>query len=114
MKIRKWDLVEITEWKDKRTRWEVLKVNKKLNKVIVKDVHVVTRHMKKQGTQAWQIIKFEKAIDASNVALVCPITNKITKVWFTTIEEKWKMKKFRFSKKAVSEGNKEARDCIIK
>jgi large subunit ribosomal protein L24 len=46
----------------------------------VKDVNIVTRHMKKQGTTPGQIVKFEKAIDASNVCLVCPMTDKITKI----------------------------------
>jgi large subunit ribosomal protein L24 len=45
----------------------------------------------------------EKAIDASNVMLVCPFTNKPTRVGFVKIEEKGKIKKFRFSKKAVKE-----------
>lgn len=114
MKIRAWDTVEVTEWKNRNTRGEVLKVLPETNKVIVKDVNIVTRHMKKQGTTPGQIVKFEKAIDASNVSLVCPITDKITKIGFVTIEDKWVTKKFRYSKKAVSEQGKEAKDCIIK
>jgi len=45
----------------------------------------------------------EKAIDASNVMLVCPFTSKPTRVGFVKIEEKGKSKKFRFSKMAVKE-----------
>jgi len=51
-------------------------------------VNIVTRHVKKQGTTAGQIVKFEKAIDASNVMLVCPFTDKPTRVGFVMIEEK--------------------------
>jgi large subunit ribosomal protein L24 len=56
----------------------------------------------------------EKAIDASNVMLVCPFTNKPTRVGFVTIEEKGKSKKFRFSKVAVKENKGDAKKFIIK
>jgi len=115
MKIRTWDKVVVTSWKDKWKRSEVLKVIKNKNAVIVKDVNVVTRHIKKMGTNPGQIVKFEKAIDASNVMLICPFTDKPTRVGFVFIEEKGKKKKFRFSKVAVkSWAKKDAKDAIIK
>jgi large subunit ribosomal protein L24 len=46
--------------------------------------------------------------------LVCPFTDKPTRVGFVKIEEKWKTKKFRFSKKALKEKGWEAKDFIIK
>ena len=110
MKIRAWDTVEVLQWKDKKKRWEVLKVLKSENKVIVKDVNIVTRHVKKQGTNPGQIVKFEKAVDASNVALVCPITDKATKIGFVEVWEK----KMRYSKKAVVEQRKAPSDCVVK
>ncbi len=110
MKIRTWDTVEVTEWKDKGKRGEVLKVLVTENKVIVKDVNIVTRHMKKQGTNPGQIVKFEKAVDASNVALICPMTDKITKIGFVEVWEK----KMRYSKKAVAEQGKNPSDCVVK
>jgi large subunit ribosomal protein L24 len=45
----------------------------------------------------------EKSIDVSNVMLVCPFTEKPTRIGFVTIEEKGKKKKFRFSKTAVKD-----------
>ena len=47
MKIRTWDKVEVLSWKDKKTRAEVVKVLKEKNKVVVKGVNIVTRHVKK-------------------------------------------------------------------
>ena len=88
--------------KDRGQKQEVLKAFPESNKVLVKDINVVTRHIKKQGTQAGQIIKMEKAIDASNVMLVCPFTEKPTRVGYVMITEKGKNKKFRYSKKAVA------------
>ena len=114
MKIRKWDNVQVMSWKDKGVKWEILKVFTDNNKIIVKWVNIVTRHMKKSWTKAGQIIKIEKAIDASNVMLICPYTNKPTRLGFVKIEEKGNVKKFRFSKVAVKELWKDAKDMIIK
>ncbi len=81
---------------------------------MVEGVNVVTRHIKKQGTQAGQIVKMEKAIDVSNVMLECPITQKPTRIGYVMVTEKWNTKKFRYSKKAVKENKKAPQDCIIK
>lgn len=116
MKIRTWDKVQVMSGKDK-DRGQISTVLKSFpdtNKVIVKDINVVTRHLKRQGTNPGQIIKMEKAIDASNVMLICPFTEKPTRVGFVKIEEKWVTKKFRFSKKALQEKGGEAKKYIIK
>lgn len=116
MKIRTWDKVQVISGKEK-DKWVISNVVKAFpdtNKIIVKDVNVVTRHMKKYGTNPGQIVKMEKAIDASNVMLICPFTEKPTRVWFVKIEEKGKTKKIRFSKKALSEKWWEAKKYIIK
>jgi hypothetical protein len=66
----------------------VLKAFPDQNKVLVKDINVVTRHIKRQGTNPGQIVKMEKPIDVSNVMLICPFTEKPTRVGFVKIEEK--------------------------
>ena len=103
-------------WKerDKGQITEVLKAFPDNNRVIVKGVNIVKKHIKKQGTTPGQIIEIEKPIDASNVMLVCPFTNKPTRVGFVIVEEKWKQKKFRFSKTALKEKKGKASDYIIK
>lgn len=101
MKIRKWDKVKVLAWKE-NDRWveaEVLKVFKDKNKVLVKWVNIVTKHLKKMWTNPWQIVKMEKPIDVSNVMLVCPFTNKPTRVWYVLVDEKWKKKNIDFQKK---------------
>lgn len=116
MKIRTWDTVEVMSGKgsDRGQRAEVLKVFPKTNKVLVKGINVVTRHIKKMWTNPGQIVKMEKPIDASNVMLVCPFTDKPTRVGFVMVEEKGNNKKFRYSKKAVSEKSQTAQKSIIK
>ncbi len=116
MKIRTWDTVHIIAWsrKYKGKSAKVLKVFLESWRVLVEGVNIVTRHIKKQGTTPWQIVRMEKSIDASNVMLVCPFTQKPTRIGFVMIEEKWKNKKFRYSKVAVKETAKNPQDCIIK
>lgn len=115
-KIRVWDLVQVMSWKkiDKWRQAKVLNVNDADNRVLLEGVNIVTRHMKKMWTTPWQIIKVEKPIHASAVMLVCPFTNKPTRVWVVSVEEKWKSKSFRFSKKAVKELKKDPKDFLIK
>ena len=114
MKIRNWDSVIVMSGKDSGKTGVVQKVFPVTGKIIVEGVNIVTRHMKKQGTTPGQILKMEKAIDASNVMLECPLTKKPTRIWFVMIEESGKQKKFRYSKKAVKEEKKSPKDCIIK
>jgi len=116
MKIRTNDKVEIMSGKekDRGVRAEVLSVLTEKNRVLVKGVNIVTKHMKKQWTTPGQIIKIEKPIHVSNVMLVCPFTDKPTRIWYVKIEEKWKTKKFRFSKRAVKDLWWEAKKYIIK
>lgn len=116
MKIRTWDKVKIISGKtaDKGQVADVLAVDTKNWKILVKGVNMVTRHIKKMWTNPGQIIKMEKAIDSSNVMLVCPFTEKATRVGYVELEEKWKTKKFRFSKAALKEKWGEASKYIIK
>lgn len=116
MKIRTWDKVQIISGKtaDKWKQSEVLKTFPDKNQILVKDVNIATKHIKKQMWNPWQIVKMEKPISVSNVMLVCPFTWKPTRVGFVKIEEKWKTKKFRFSKKALKEKWWEASKYIIK
>ena len=116
MKIRTWDTVQVMSW-SRKYRWTQAKVLKVFNdtwRVLIEGVNIVTRHVKKQGTTPGQIIKMEKAIDVSNVMLLCPYTSKPTRVWYVMLEEKGKNKKFRYSKVAVKDGSKKPQDCIIK
>ena len=60
---------------------KILNVNPKTGKVVVEGVAFVTKHQKprRQGQQGG-IFQKERAIDASNVMLVCPKCGKPTRV----------------------------------
>ena len=65
--VRKKDTVMVISGKDKGKIGEVLAVYPKTGKVVVKDVNVVTKHIKKPNRQNMQggIVHFEGAINSS-------------------------------------------------
>ncbi|MCK9272622.1 50S ribosomal protein L24 [Candidatus Gracilibacteria bacterium] len=96
MKIRSGDKVVVIAGKDKGKEGKILSVDTKNNRVLVENINIVTKHIKKQGTTPGQIVKVEKSLDASNVMILCPTTSKPTRIGFK-IEGN---KKTRVSKKS--------------
>lgn len=76
MKVKKGDQVAVIAGKDIGVHGRVLEVLPKSNKVIVEGVNRVTRHekisMTRRGGQEGGISHKEAAVNASNVALLCP------------------------------------------
>jgi large subunit ribosomal protein L24 len=81
MYIRKEDTVEVIAGDDKGTRGKVLRVLRAKNQLVVEGVNRVYRHLKpsKRNPQGGRLSK-EMPVDASNVMLVDPATNKPTRV----------------------------------
>ncbi len=113
MKIKTGDTVVVIAGKDRftkdkkgnkvRTTGKVLKVYPATNRVIVEGVNMVKKHQKPtQTNQNGGIVEVEAPIDASNVMLLDPKTNKPTRVG-AKIDENGK--KIRVSKKSGYEFN---------
>ena len=101
MKIKKGDKVEVLTGKDKGKRGEVLRVYPEKNKVVVEGVAIAKRHVKSNAAnQQGGIVEAEAAIDASNVALIDPKTDKPTRVGYLIKEDGTKV---RVSKKSGAE-----------
>ena len=83
MKIKKGDQVEIIAGKDSGKRGEVLHVFPTTQKVAVKGANIMKRHIRstKSGEKGQRIEK-EAPIHVSNVMLVCPHTNKPTRIGY--------------------------------
>ena len=79
---------------------KVLKVFPKENKVLVEGVNKVKKHQKPtQANQEGSIVEIEAPIDASNVMLLNPKTNKPVRVGIKFVEDKnGKTKKIRVAK----------------
>ncbi len=100
LKIKKGDKVEILAGKDRGKRGEVTAVFPREEKVTVKGINMITKHIKpRQAGQPGERITVEGPIHISNVALVCPHTDKPTRVGFVVKEES----KVRISKKSGKE-----------
>lgn len=82
MKIKKGDTVKILQGKDQGKTGKVLRVLGKKDKVLVEGVNMYKRHVRKMGQTEGGIIEISKPMDISNVALVCPVCKKDTKVGF--------------------------------
>ena len=81
MYIRKEDVVEVVAGDDKGTRGKVLRVLRGKGQVVVEGINRVYRHLKpsKRNPQGGRLSK-EMPVDASNVMLIDPATNKPTRV----------------------------------
>lgn len=82
MKIRKGDTVEVIAGADIGKRGEVIAVDRKKLKVTVQGVHQVLKHVKRGHPKSPQggRLSLELPIDVSNVAVVCPKTDKPSRV----------------------------------
>ena len=100
MHIKTGDTVVVLSGDDKGVKGEVIAVSPKEDKVIVKAVNVIHKHVKprRQG-EAGGIVDAEGAIYASKVALFCPKCNQGVRVK-TVLEDG---KKVRTCKKCGAE-----------
>lgn len=82
MKIKKGDKVKVLLGKDRGKEGVVEYVMAKENRVFVGGVNLYKRHVRKQGELQGGIIDIPKPVDISNIALVCPNCNKLTRVGY--------------------------------
>lgn len=82
-KIRKGDKVVVLTGRDKGRTGEVLKVQPKDEKALVRGINVVVRHQRQTQNQEGGLIRKEAPIHLSNIALVDPKDGKTpTRVGF--------------------------------
>ncbi len=97
-KIKKGDYVVVLTGKDKGQKGEVLKVFPKDERVVVKGVKMVKRHVRPtQADPEGGIKTFEAPIHVSNVAHLDPKDGVPTRVGFKTLKDG---KKVRVAKKS--------------
>lgn len=100
MKLKKGDNVKVLSGNDKGKTGEILEIQPKNDKVIVKGVNVRKKSVKarKQGDESG-IISVECAIPSAKVNVVCPKCGKVTRIGYK-IEDG---KKVRICKKCGAE-----------
>ncbi len=94
LKIKKGDKVKVIAGKNSGEESIVLAVLPSVNKIIVENVNMVTRHIKPdtRAMKKGERIKKESPIDISNVMLICPKTKKPTRVGFKVKEDGTKVR----------------------
>ncbi len=82
MHIRKDDIVIVVAGDDSGSRGRVLSVDPAAGKVVVEGVNRVTRHVRRGHPKSPQGGRLQKElpVDISNVAHLCPQTQKATRV----------------------------------
>ncbi len=88
MKIHTGDTVQVISGGDKGVTGKVLTVDHDKNKVTVEGVNMVYKHVKpsQRNPQGGRLHK-EMPIQASNVMVLCPKTNKPTRVGFRFLDD---------------------------
>lgn len=100
MKLKKGDNVKIVIGKDKGKSGKVEKVFSKEGKVLVEGINLFKRHLKARlQNQKSEIVTISKPLPVSNVALVCPKCNLITRIGYRVEKDK----KVRICRKCQAE-----------
>jgi large subunit ribosomal protein L24 len=100
VRIKKGDTVVVMRGREKGKTGEVIRVLREKNRVVVKDVNLVKKHVKEiPNVREGGIYEFEAPIHISNVMLVCPKCGKPTRVGFRVVQEGDALRKYRFCKK---------------
>ena len=96
MKIKKNDQVLIIAGNDKGKKGKVLKSIPGKSRIVVEGIALVKKHVKpKKSGQKGQVVPAPRAINISNVELVCSKCGKATRVGYEIVEGK----KYRVCKK---------------
>jgi large subunit ribosomal protein L24 len=100
MKIKKGDQVEIIAGKDKGKRGKVVRTFPTLGKVVIDGLNLRKKHVRaRREGEKGQRVEVAAPLDVSNVMLVCPHTDKLTRVGYRVEGDQ----KVRISKKANKE-----------
>ncbi len=88
MKIKVDDTVVVITGTDKGETGKVLRVDHKNNKLVVEGINTVFKHVRRsqKNPQGGRLSK-EMPIQASNVMVLCPKTNKPTRIGFRYLKD---------------------------
>ena len=104
-RIRKNDLVRVISGNYAGAEGKVLKVFPKSERVIVEKVHLIKRHLRKQGGQSPQggIVEKEAPIHVSDVMLVCPKCSKPARTSIIVLADGSKARQCKKCKEMLSD-----------
>ena len=104
LKIRSGDEVVVVCGRDKGKRGKVIKVFPQTHRAIVSGVNVVMKHTKPTQNSEGGIIKKEKSIHISNLAISDPKDTKPSKVGFKFLKDGQKVRFAKLSGEVIKVG----------
>jgi large subunit ribosomal protein L24 len=96
-KIKKGDRVVVLVGRDKGRSGDVVQVQPKEGRAVVRGINLVKRHQKQTAKQESGIVSKEASIDLSNLAIADPKDGKPTRVGFKVLDDG---RKVRFAKRS--------------
>ncbi len=96
-KIKKGDRVVVLAGRDKGRSGDVIQVQPKEGRALVRGINTVKRHQKQTGKHEAGIVTKEATIDLSNLAIADPKDGKATRVGFKILDDG---RKVRFAKRS--------------
>ena len=99
-RIRKGDKVVVLTGRDKGRSGEVIEVQPRAERALVRGVNMVKRHQKQTAGQEGGIVSKEASIHLSNLALADPKDGKPTRVGFKTVGKGDDQKLVRVAKRS--------------
>ena len=99
MNFKTGDKVVVISGKDKGKQGKITHVLRSENRVVVEGVNIVKKHVKGNGQTPGSINEVEAPINASNVMILDPKTNKPTRIGHSVNKDG---KKIRVTKKSNS------------
>jgi large subunit ribosomal protein L24 len=97
LKIKKGDRVVVLTGKDKDKRGEVISVNPKENRALVRGVNIARRHQRQSAGTEGGIVSKEMPIHISNLAIEDPKDGSPSRVGFKFLKDG---RKVRFAKRS--------------
>jgi large subunit ribosomal protein L24 len=97
LKIKKGDRVVVLTGKDKDKRGEVISVNPKENRAVVRGVNIARRHQRQSAGTEGGIVSKEMPIHISNLAIEDPKDGSPSRVGFKFLKDG---RKVRFAKRS--------------
>ena len=95
MKFKKGDNVVVIAGKDLGKKGDIIAIDRKGNTVVVSGINKVKKHVKKSDKHKGGIVEMEKPLNASNVMIQDPKTQKPTRIGYRKTEQG---KKERYAK----------------
>jgi large subunit ribosomal protein L24 len=101
MFLKTGDKVRVIAGKDKGKEGNVLSINRKTNRVVVKGVNMIKKHEKpSQSNTNGGVVEKEGTINASNLMLIDPESGKPTRIGYKVVDGK-KVRVAKVSGKAI-------------